>query len=248
MNSVCHLPEQGVANSTGHAFRVGGRTYYKRLFGIYISRAFRSPAGAFSTRLTRRRSRYVSLGGGKISRPEQKIASDAKSKQPINHNNMKKILIISLLLTFIYMLTCCSAVKESLVSGNYRSDCMITGVPELEVEFNNDHTFIYKHGHSPYTILGRWQVKKDTLFLYAEEFEIETVSFEEAVDFIISNLDATDFPSIFNGQYTSAEDCDIYLIRGRKLLPMQEDGSFSKESCVLEKLKKDDIPIWRRQD
>ncbi len=144
---------------------------------------------------------------------------------------MKKFFIIPLQLILIYSLIGCGVMRHDNVSGKYVSLCRNLGFPELEAKFNEDHSFIYKHTHDPDLITGKWTIKKDTLFLYSKNFEVETSSIGELVDYVITNPDSTNLPQVFNGQYTSAKGRDVYLIRGKRLYPMTIDG-FSK-NCIL---------------
>lgn len=152
---------------------------------------------------------------------------------------MKKNLILFSLLTVASLSIGCGTINKCRVPGNYQSGCLLTGVPLLEVELYSDNSFLYSN-----SISGTWQVKRDTLILYAEEFKADTVSEDEFWDYLTANPLATDAPIVENGQYTLAEDCDVYLIRGKKLLPMGDDG-FKKNCNVLKKLKKDEILYWR---
>jgi hypothetical protein len=148
---------------------------------------------------------------------------------------MKKLFIISLLLIISHSLIGCGMMRRGNVSGKYVSVCKNLGFPELVVEFNEDHSFIYKHSHNPDLITGKWTIIKDTLFLSSKNFEAEISSIGGLVDYVITNNDSTDVPCVYNGQYTSAKDQDIYLIKGKKLYPMSKEG-FSK-NCVLRQVR-----------
>lgn len=109
----------------------------------------------------------------------------------------------------------CNVTRNINFSGHYVSYCRNLGFPELTVTFYKNHTFLYKHAHSTDRILGEWEIKNDTLFLYSKIFEIKTE---------------------FNGKYTEMENMDVYLIRGKYLYPYTKKG-FTKD-CPLIRVNK----------
>lgn len=109
----------------------------------------------------------------------------------------------------------CNVTRNINFSGHYVSYCRNLGFPELTVTFYKNHTFLYKHAHSTDRILGEWEIKNDTLFLYSKIFEIKTE---------------------FNGKYTEMENMDVYLIRGKYLYPYTKKG-FTKD-CPLIRTKR----------
>ena len=120
------------------------------------------------------------------------------------------------ILVFLMLLSCgCSVTKNVNFSGRYVSYCQNLGFPELVADFNKDHTFQYRHAHDPDTILGKWEIKNDTLFLFSKMFKIKTA---------------------YNGQYTEMDNMDIYLIRGKYLYSLTKIG-FTKD-CPLIRTKR----------
>lgn len=125
---------------------------------------------------------------------------------------MKKCLI---LFWGVLLLCSCNVTRSINFSGHYVSYCRNLGYPELVADFKKDHTFLYKHSHSPDLISGKWKVKNDTLFLCSKIFELKTE---------------------YNGQYTEKDNMDVYLIQGKYLYRFTKTG-FTKD-CPLIRTKK----------
>lgn len=148
---------------------------------------------------------------------------------------MKTYLII----VFVGILLCgCNVTKNMNFSGHYVSHCHVLGFPELVADFNKDSTFYYKHSHSPDVIVGKWEIKDDTLFLFSDIFEKRTVSLSnELADITDANPVTKDLLEAYNnGQYTEADKVDMYLIRGKRLYKFTKTG-FTKD-CPLIRVKK----------
>lgn len=139
---------------------------------------------------------------------------------------------------FILLLYGCSVTRNKSFSGHYVSYCRNLGFPELVADFNKDHTFQYKHSHAPNVILGKWKIKNDTLFLFSDIFKKKTVSLsDELVDITIANPGVQDLLEAYNnGQYTEANNMDMYLIQGKYLYRFTKTG-FTKD-CPLIRVNK----------
>lgn len=142
---------------------------------------------------------------------------------------MKKILIVSLIASLF--LGGCGITQNKRLPGHYTSSCYNLGFPELEVNLYCDYTFKYKYAHDPEIILGKWEIKTDTLLLFSEIFERKTVSIGEFSDFIIANSDSLDCPYMTNGQYTQMDHMDAYLVKGHKLYRLTKRGHI--KNCYL---------------
>ena len=148
---------------------------------------------------------------------------------------MKSYLIIVFGGIFLYG---CNVTKNINFSGHYVSYCRNLGFPELVADFNKDSTFLYKHSHSPNVILGKWKIKNDTLFLFSDIFEKKTVSLsDELLNITIANPGVKDLLEAYNnGQYTEANNMDMYLIHGKYLYRFTKTG-FTKD-CPLIRVNK----------
>ena len=140
---------------------------------------------------------------------------------------MKKIPII---LTTLF-LGGCAVTKDRNIAGNYRSSCYNLGFPTLEAIFKIDHTFQYKYAHDADFIFGKWKTSNDTLFLHSEVFEKKVISLSTVLNLIVVNPESDDFPEVFNGQFTEIKNIDAYLIRGKRLYRLTNNG-YTKD-CYL---------------
>lgn len=124
----------------------------------------------------------------------------------------------------LYVLSCvllcssCSVIRPVKIAGKYNSTCLLYGYPDLEVSINSNCTFIYK---MPYVedIAGTWIARKDTLILYSDKFTNDPPS-ESA-------------PAYKYNKYTDLEGKDAFIVKGRKLYPINQDG-YTK-GCYLQK-------------
>lgn len=82
-------------------------------------------------------------------------------------------------------------------------------------------------------ILGKWEIKNDTLFLFSKIFEKKTVSLsDELTNILVAKLGAKDLVEAYNnGQYTQADSMDMYLIQDKYLYRFTKTG-FTKD-CPL---------------
>lgn len=126
---------------------------------------------------------------------------------------MKKILFI--IIPFI-ILSCKSTLKST-----YQSSCFLFGQPEYILKINSSDSFYFKSflGDS---IVGKWNISKDTLILNSDYF-IKKSSFDIEKDSILENT-----------KYTEFDKQEKYLIKKRKLFLITKD-SISKV-CYLKQL------------
>lgn len=137
----------------------------------------------------------------------------------------------------------CATVNLNRLTGSYLSRCFgpQIDVATFTITLNEDHTFGYSFvaPDEPY-LIGRWEIKRDTLILYSPDFEREIISMEEFWKLLEEEPDRDDFPPLENGQYTDQIKRDVYLLRGRRLSPlMRLEENKAKESCTL--IKRRDV-------
>ncbi|MGD1842668.1 MAG: hypothetical protein ACFB0B_17495 [Thermonemataceae bacterium] len=123
---------------------------------------------------------------------------------------MKTILssCIALLITF-------SCTNSKKIVGTYYSTCVLYGEPNVVLTLNEDTTFQYERPYVDENVIGKWEVEKGKLILSAEVFKMK---------------DRGEYaPRV---KYTKAENEDIYLIRGKKLLRKSEEG-FTKDCYMI---------------
>lgn len=129
---------------------------------------------------------------------------------------MKKLKIYYLLLVLIQT----SCVAQSKIVGQYNSTCAIYDSQSIVVlTLKSDRTFTYSRPYVDDDVTGSWKVVENTLVLTSDIFE---------------NPDEDEYAP--RSKYTKAEDKDVYLIKGKKLLMASEEG-FTDE-CYLMKVKK----------
>ena len=122
-----------------------------------------------------------------------------------------------LLFVMIFLLSNC----KINYSGRYISRCWIQTRTELFFDVKNDSTFQYffaYHEISDEEIKGKWEINKDTLILFSPKF----LEKRDTLSPIVKNTDL--------------DSLDQYLIRGRKLYPINKIGV--KKTCYLVKAKK----------
>lgn len=146
---------------------------------------------------------------------------------------MRKIVLF---LSVLSAITCsCSITKNIKTTKRYVSICDMTGFPILTSYFYANHTFLYDYGFTDeFNITGKWEIKKDSLFLYSKIFEGETISFDEWLEFMRLNPDSISSSKRINRQYTKAKNKDCYIIRGIYLYPLSRDGH-TKQCCLIKR-------------
>ena len=117
----------------------------------------------------------------------------------------------------------CSASQKGIV-GQYISTCYLQTRPALSAEVFKNGTFIYNLAYAQDTVYGTWYLSGDTLVLSSEYFTDE-YRFKK-------------FPGIPKDltptyKFTDRGEQDMYLVKNRKLYPINEFNQLQK--CTLVK-------------
>lgn len=106
-----------------------------------------------------------------------------------------------------------SCASNSMKFGVYSSKCRLYDTNALKLHIKTDYTFQYFFAYNDEVITGKWEVKKDTLFLFSEKF----LEKREPLSPTIKNSDL--------------EGNDVYIMKGRTLKLVKLSGV--SEDCPL---------------
>ena len=121
---------------------------------------------------------------------------------------MKKYFTLPVI---IGMLSSC--VSTAVKFGVYSSECRLYTRSEIKLHIKPDSTFQYYFAYNEEVISGKWEIKKDTLFLYSKKFSEKREQLSPA----IKNSD-------IKGK-------DAYIVKGRTLKIINQSGV--SENCPL---------------
>lgn len=137
---------------------------------------------------------------------------------------MKKRLII-LCVIQISLFSRCTVQKDVLI-GQYVSDCILYNEPNLLLQLNNDEKFAYSLAMLEDTVYGTWHLSNDTLILSSKYFS------DEYKETRFSGMPVDLTPSF---KFTDRKDVDIYLVKRKKLYPIDKTGQI--KDCILNKIR-----------
>jgi hypothetical protein len=109
------------------------------------------------------------------------------------------------------------------IGGTYQAYCTLYHLPEAQVILNENKTFLYKFIYNEDKIEGTWTINSDSLILKSAYFLVK-------VDSMSPIRKLTDL----------SKSKDVFLVKGKKLLPVMKKGL--EKTCVLTKTKKP-IPL-----
>jgi hypothetical protein len=73
-------------------------------------------------------------------------------------------ICLLLLMTFL------SCSRKALKTGTYSSDCILYDKSDVQLHLKPDSTFCYIFAYNEEEVIGTWEYKVDTLFLFSEKF------------------------------------------------------------------------------
>jgi len=130
------------------------------------------------------------------------------------------------LLTATFLLSTGCAINPTKFLGTYQSTCVLYSKSALIMKLNTSEKFEYYMAYVDDSITGTWEIKEKTLILQSDYFSVKYVENDASYD--------PENRPIF--KFTGAKDMDLYLIKGRKLLPIDNEGGYTK-SCYLVKVR-----------